>query len=63
MNNETDTSTPYGEMEIYTVHLSKYLFVHFTHSPIGLSFPLSSSLFKWKWLGSGPSWDTYFQKY
>ena len=52
-----------GEMEIYTVYLSKYLFVHFTHSPIELSFLLSSSLFKWKWLGSGPSRETYFQKH
>lgn len=33
-----------GEMEIYTVYLSKYLFVHFTHSPIELSF-LSPPLF------------------
>lgn len=46
MNNETDKSTPSGEMEINTVHLSKYLFIcpFYSLLPIGLSFFYSLSL-------------------
>lgn len=41
MNNETDNSTPSGEMEMNTVHLSKYLLIRPFYSllPTGVSFP------------------------
>lgn len=40
MNNETDKSTPSGEMEINTAHLPKYLFIcpFYSLLPIGFSF-------------------------